>query len=134
MSASPPDYIAAEAAGLGVVPRLVPEQEALRRVLKAAIPYDTSLSIDGHPELRRGFRTDEDAQRLLDNLVPLVAGLLDNQQVEVVRLLERRARWSLRASKRVSEWESEVILLRSSEALADFARVLRAQKRRWWMS
>lgn len=67
--------------------------EEIRERLKSAISYDVALSIDGHPELTRGYRTDVDAQQLLDALVPIVTVLLE--EAESPR--PGRPRWLLQA-------------------------------------
>lgn len=117
----------------------IPELDAIKLALKPGIPYDTSLSIDGHPELTYGYRTDEDAQRLLAELAPIVQGLLDTQQAEIVALLERRARWSSKAMGRAwfgnrrDKRAADNAFAHQAGVLEDFADVLRRQRRRWWV-
>lgn len=131
------------AAAQGIDLTLADEQQALRALLSQGIPYTSVLSIRDHPEIRSEYRTDVDAQAILDGIVPLVQGLLDEQRDAIVDLLERRARWAANAAGRTIMWpigwsrreRSNHLreLATKADAYAGFADVLRAQKRRWWV-
>lgn len=118
----------------------IPEEEALRTFLKQAISYEVPLSIDGHPQITRGYRTDADAQALLDGLVPIVQRILDEQQQSVIEWLERRSRWADGAAQRGPWWAAgrrggrdfRAFMAAKAVVADELAVHLRAQARRWW--